>query len=309
MTCREELQAFEKARTEYPALLKAYEEQKAKVALDQAAFRIAEELYKVEMAAHLDANKLCEMDLAKYKSDLAIYEAEKAKHQKAVADWNVKKAVIERAHSEAVLRYQRDHAAWLLRKQEWGKYTALLNAKAAEHDQHWRTTFEKHPGYAKYRYAWAYTCGGKQYYGFTSTKAKSDARNSCVTVKGLGQDPGDPTKELASLCQRSYAMPVLSPCPSPPNQPLGPEPVPPPQLTPLPAPVPPFTLKEPVAPSCKTTPFSKPAPRPPSIPGDPPKEPTKPTCRVSDEAQTKLTGGMWLLLAAGAAGVYFIARK
>lgn len=280
------------------------------------------------------AKAQCKAKLAKWSASSSAYAAYsksarncqaylKAKKAWAdlVAKLKAKNYAISMSNNSANVYYNRDLAIWKRKRDSYLAYRAAISAQAYSVSQQWANTLRARPHLANYQ--WNYRtrrcnidmqCMSKQ--------KKIDLTSSCVVVRGLGE-----TKPVASLCLvRSYYPDCpTSNCPTAVADP-GPQPTAPIKTPLLPIP----TLAEylaskkispdsddcssrPVVPAPGTKPSCNPSPTLPGIPPKPtcvapdiPPMPVSPTCKVGIFGQI---GPMWLVLAAGAGGLYWYSKK
>lgn len=299
-----------------------------------------------ELAACNAAKAAQASALEKYNEALKAYKqwvttstatnaARTADYEVAVASTNTKNYAISQSNKGLEIGYAQRLATWqkqLDAYQLWGRNVAGQMRSGEEHFQ--RQT-QQYPVLKDYDFQYrTYRCGAHM--RCMPEKIRNALLNSCAVVKGLGVTY---PKGKADDCLVSrYYQVCPAECPPAAADP-GAKPAPPTLLPYLQAPKPPdliiivslddflrkFGVEKP-GPLPLCSPVVPPAPKDPActvdiLPSVPPKPtctppeipamPVEPTCQLSESKPRVFgqVGTMWLLLAAGGAGLYWYSKK
>lgn len=278
----------------------------------------------------------------KYASAIRIVAANNAKKkadwEEAVAKVKAYNYSVNQAHAGAIGRYTSAMTTWKKQKEAYQSYRSAVAAQSYGLSMTWESTQRSNPDYFR-KYNWTFLtgrCGSNM--RCVTKNWKQHYELKCTGVQGLGAVRGalGATPTNATACQYYYHYPVCpESCPpglatdpgDPPTKPADPvfKSAPPePKYTEIPqlndfldaigvkkmpddcasAGAVPDPGKKP---SCNpTAPLPVVPPKPTCTPPEIPPMPIEPACKPSVFGQV---GSMWLLLAAGGVGLYWLAKK
>lgn len=273
--------------------------------------------------AEEEAKKECRQKLESWRAKKAVWDKcqEYKKAKKAYDDYVSRTqglyAKALREYESDLAEYKKAHSDWEKKAQAYSDYRSYLAGMSYSIARTWSSTKNKYPFLKNYdNYPTRLLCGARRVHCISQT-AKDRWWRECTTVKGLGLPD-------SNKCHWRY-MPVCPPyskCPTPVSSP-GPAPKKPtrpsePNIVPLEewlankgvsvpdnCPVPYPGSRPPCNPNVPLPEVPpKPTCKPPEIPG----APKPPTCKEPSDIFAGV-GNMWLLLAAGGAGLYLLTRK
>jgi len=264
--------------------------------------------------------ELCKSEQDAWAAEKKAYEEAVSEYKNLVASISSRNAKKRSAYQKRLENHQKALKDWETQRklyQDWLSYRSGVGYSLA---MRWRSTRKRYPFLNNYDgYPITYACGSS-FLCLPESRKRYYSR-LCQTVKGLGG------KQESTKCQWAYlpACPNFSSCPpkveDPGAAPKKPEP---PQYETAPSaenffqtkgvsapgPAPTCTVgPRPPKPTCNPNASLPPVPpKPTCTPPQIPPAPLKPTCKPSKSLFAG-TGAMWLWVAAGAGGLYYLARK
>jgi hypothetical protein len=311
----------------------AYDQKMAEhLASLQAAKLCAEKIntYQANLAKYEEA-QACRTVQDKYYAYRRLTNSLRNKHSAALREWEAQVRQIEAENAQIIAANAEAQKNYLAALEDWNKKNQLrrswlfgTGSQKYSLKRQWEAQLKKYPFLDSY--SWTRRTARCNTFMNCMSQAKKDSlQRECNPVRGLGE-----TKPAPRIClERHYYPTCPSTCP-PYYPPPGPQPTPP---TPGKTKRPPEKPQEPIYPTWEA--FSgglppgswecdasagKPSKPGCTVPASPPQPPQKPLCTVPEIPQTppapgckpgffEQVGPMWLLVAAGGAGLYWMARK
>lgn len=309
----------------------------------QANSSCAESLQAWDIAnTNFAKNSICQKylqakaDYAKLISDMNAGNAKiKALYDKQVAEVSAKNKALAADYGSAMASYAQTVLAWEEKTKVYQNWLSAMGGQATGIGLEWAAKLKQYPVLANYN--WPYKTSRCHTTQFCMTQSvKNNLKNQCTVVRGTdGLGALGATKPDATLCMDYQFMPTCpTVCPPYVANP-GAKPAPPAQPTPFPMPKEPVYMSAPEwgawlkaktglgtnLEGCNPNQYPNPGAKPTCNPNGPvsdvpaqpgcsvpniPEIPAAPTCKPSFFEQV---GPMWLLLAAGAGGLYWYSKK
>lgn len=247
--------------------------------------------------------------------------AAKAKYAALVDSIKKSNQDLQMRYSAAMRSYDSALAKWTQQKQAHDAYAGYMRGMASGYAQSWGMTQNRYPVLKDitidYR---SKVCG--QPIKCMPQSVKDSLVNRCTVVKGLGELKVEP---ICLLRKYMPTCPASPNCPTPVSSP-GPKPTPPTKPALREIPIWAAWLRQeaglgPGLEGCDPNKYPDPGPKPSCNPqARPTPVPPRPTCSVPNIPEVppaptckpgffEQVGPMWLLLAAGGAGLYWFAKK